>query len=117
MYYNTRYKRTGNLFNKPFRAKHITDDTYLQHVVGYVHLNPAERKEPGFKKGKVHDRAELVSYLETYEFSSLQDYRGSNRPERAILDSVTSKTIQNIRTTKLLDYAVGYYKEFAESEN
>jgi|SRR5690606_37415283 len=37
---NKRYNRTGNLFQRPFKRKIITDDTYLRELVVYIHLNP-----------------------------------------------------------------------------
>lgn len=32
MYFNIKYQRTGNLFIKPFRSKHIADDIYIQRA-------------------------------------------------------------------------------------
>src|SRR3989338_8093959 len=51
MYFNIKYERSGGLFTRPFRARHIADDRYFQHVVSYIHLNPAELFERGWKEG------------------------------------------------------------------
>src|SRR3989344_5845137 len=38
-YFNNRYKRSGTLFQGPFKAKHIDSNEYLLHVSTYVNLN------------------------------------------------------------------------------
>jgi len=37
---NKRYERTGSLFERPFKRKIITEDTYLRDLAVYIHLNP-----------------------------------------------------------------------------
>ena len=39
-YFNTRYKRHGSLFERPFKRKLIDNETYLKQVVIYIHNNP-----------------------------------------------------------------------------
>lgn len=38
--FNNKYKRTGSLFEKPFRRKQITNENYLKHLVYYINHNP-----------------------------------------------------------------------------
>lgn len=69
MYFNRKYKRVGTLYQDRFKATHITNDSYLQHISRYIHLNPRE-------------------YL-TWEYSSLPFYLGKKqadwvRPERVL---------------------------------
>jgi REP element-mobilizing transposase RayT len=87
MYFNEKYERVGSLFVGPFRSKHINSDPYVRRVTQYIHLNPAEMFEAGWKKGKVKNFAKLERNLLTYQFSSLPDYSGSHRPEKSILDT------------------------------
>ena len=94
MYFNSKYERTGNLFVKPFRAKHVNDDRYLQHVTRYVHLNPAELYEPGWKDGVVGDKGNLIKKLLEYPYSSLPDHLGTERPFRNILAPEAFSLIQ-----------------------
>lgn len=61
MYYNNRYKASGRLFQGPFRASHIDNDTYLAHISRYIHLNPRTYK--------------------TYYWSSLRYYIGKDSSE------------------------------------
>lgn len=37
---NKKYNRHGALFERPFRRKEITDETYFQNVITYIHNNP-----------------------------------------------------------------------------
>ena len=42
MYFNKRYKRVGYLFQGPYRAVLIENESYLLHLSRYIHLNPIE---------------------------------------------------------------------------
>jgi len=87
MYFNNKHKRIGNVFIKPFRAKHITNDRYLRRIRQYIHLNAAELFEPGWKQGKVFNLANLEKRLQEYRYTSIPDYYQSHpRAERNILD-------------------------------
>ena len=41
-YFNKKYDRVGPLFQGIFKASRICDESYLLHVVDYIHLNPTE---------------------------------------------------------------------------
>lgn len=113
MYFDRKHGRIGNLMVKPFRSKHIGDDRYLRHVVQYVHLNPAELFEYGWKKGKVRNMAALEKYLLGYNFSSLLDYFGDKRPEGAILDKEAYDLFRHDlpKFREVLGEAAAYYVE------
>ena len=38
--FNKAYKRTGGLFENPFKRIVIDDETYLRQLVAYIHFNP-----------------------------------------------------------------------------
>lgn len=87
MYFNEKYDHVGNVFIKPFRAKHISSDEYLRRVRQYIHLNPAELFEPRWKEGKVQNLYTLETKLQNYFYTSIPDYYQPNgRIEKAILD-------------------------------
>ncbi len=113
-YFNLRNERIGNLFVKPFRSKHISDDQYLQRVLQYIHLNPAELFEPGWKKGRVRNFPLLKQKLLAYPYSSFIDYYSTEvRPKRAILDEeAMSFFTDNQSIEKMLAEATEYYAEF-----
>src|SRR3990167_226271 len=46
-YFNNKNKRSGSLFQGPFKAKHIDSNEYLLHVSVYVNLNDKQKGELG----------------------------------------------------------------------
>lgn len=61
MYFNRKYKRVGPVFQSRYRASHITQDNYLEHISRYIHLNPLK--------------------WEHYPYSSLKYYVNNSAPE------------------------------------
>jgi len=57
-YFNLKYKRTGHIYESRYKAVRIDQNSYLQHVSRYIHLNP-----------RVWER---------YKYSSLRYYRNEN---------------------------------------
>ncbi len=55
-YYNKVYKRTGSLFEHPFRRIKITSESHLKYLVYYIHHNPVHH---GFCE-------EMVEYPSSY---------------------------------------------------
>lgn len=45
MYFNKKYKRSGPLFESRYKASLIADDSYLEHITRYIHLNPRHWQE------------------------------------------------------------------------
>ncbi len=41
-YYNTKYQRSGHIFQGPYRAVHVEDNDQLLYLSAYVHRNPRE---------------------------------------------------------------------------
>lgn len=88
MYFNKGRQRTGNLFVRPFRSKHVCDDNYLRKVIQYIHLNPVELFEPRWKDGVVPASSDLAQEILAYPYSSFPDFEDSAaRPARSILDA------------------------------
>lgn len=115
MYFNIKNERVGNLFVKPFRSKHVDDDRYFKYVTQYIHLNPMDIFEPGWKKGKIKNLKELEKNLRNYRYSSLQDYCGVDRPEKNILDQETIEWLKNELPPlkEIVPEAIEYYKELS----
>ena len=113
MYFNEKHGRTGNLFIKPFRSKHIHSDSYLRRVAQYIHLNPIELFEPSWKEGKVKKMHTLERNLLAYPFSSLPDYFDVRRFERNILDNGAVDLIRDNLPTlgATLSEVRAYYEE------
>jgi putative transposase len=73
-YFNKQYDRVGPLFQSRYKSVPIQDDIQLHTVFAYVHTNPIELVEPGWKKFKVKDREKAIEYLGNYKWSSYKDY-------------------------------------------
>lgn len=109
MYFNIKYEHVGNVFIKPFRSKHITDDRYLKQVAQYIHFNAAEIFEPEWKSGKIQNMQNLERQLKTYQYSSLFDYSGGKRPESKILNQKTKKLLKKTRSLESVIHEAAVY--------
>lgn len=78
-YFNTKYERSGSLFQSMFKAVRIEDDEQLIHVCRYIHLNPLTSFE-----------LKNVGELEYYPWSSYKDYT-----KNQLESSVTTQTVLN----------------------
>jgi len=59
---NKRFDRVGPLFQGPFAAIHVDEESYLLHLTRYIHLNPVA--------------AAFVKRPEDWEYSSYREYVG-----------------------------------------
>jgi putative transposase len=80
IYFNSKYKRVGPLFQGIYKAVLISNDQYLLHLSRYIHLNPLKCYPP----------------LRTI-YSSYQCYLGTNRiswlkPEDILVHFKTAQT-------------------------
>lgn len=90
MYFNKKYQRTGGLFERPFKAKHVADDDYLKYLFAYIHLNPVKIKDETSWNGKRIAKPETAKvFLDTYRFSSYGFYLKQSRPENIIIGPTT----------------------------
>jgi putative transposase len=87
MYFNIKYQRQGALFGGPFKSKLIgVDDAYMQYLLGYIHLNPLDIEFSGWKQNLDRPTEEMKEFLESYRYSSYQEYLGEERSENSLLD-------------------------------
>lgn len=75
-YFNKQYKRVGPLFQSRYRIVSIDTDEQLQVAFTYVHTNPIELLEPGWKAFQVKDPQRALQKLQEYRWSSYRDYIG-----------------------------------------
>lgn len=80
MYFNKKYQRTGALFQGRFQAEHAGEDTYLNYLFSYIHLNPVKY----LIKDKKFDLAK--ENIKKFKYSSYLDYMGVVREEACILN-------------------------------
>lgn len=60
MYFNRKYSHSGAVFESRFKCSRITQQSYLEHISRYIHMNPDD--------------------WENYPYSSLKNYLGSTDP-------------------------------------
>ncbi len=86
MYFNTKYKRSGSLFEGPFRATHVNNDEYLKYLFAYIHLNPIKMIDSNWKEYGISNLPATKQYLNEYSYSSYLDYIKENREEGVVLN-------------------------------
>ncbi len=77
-YFKNKYgiKLRGHFFQDRFSATLIENDEQLRVVFTYIHTNPVELVEPGWKDLKVEDEKRAIEFLKSYKWSSYLDYLG-----------------------------------------
>ena len=74
-YFNTKYQRTGHLFESAYQIVPITDNNQLLYVSAYVHKNPVE----------------IAGDYQNYQWSSFQDYTVKNRWDKLLDQEIISE--------------------------
>ncbi len=85
-YINTKYKRTGSLFEGRFKSVHIVDDIQAKYLFSYIHLNPIKLFQKSWKEEGIYNKVGALSFLDKYKWSSYHDYLLKNRIESKLLD-------------------------------
>jgi REP element-mobilizing transposase RayT len=85
MYFNTKYYRTGTLFEGRYKSEHVAEDRYLKYLFAYIHLNPVKLFQNDWREVGLHDRPGAQAFLDSYPYSSHLDGK-TLRPESAILN-------------------------------
>ncbi len=110
MYFNSKHDRVGNLFVKPFRSRRIGTDRYLQRVVQYIHLNPAELYEPRWKEGIVKNMQALERKLVEYQYGSLSVH--ARRPKiHPIVSNAIFELVETFSLSRMVEDARAYHRE------
>jgi len=66
-YFNKKYKRSGSLFESRYKASMISDESYLEHISRYIHLNPRHWQD--------YEYSSLPYYLQRDEVSWIRPKR------------------------------------------
>ncbi len=77
-YFNIKNERSGSLFQGKYKFVRIEDDEQLNYIPYYIHFNPAELVDSGWKEKKVQDSQKVFDFLKSYRWSSLRDYLGQD---------------------------------------
>lgn len=88
VYFNKKYKRVGPLFQGRYKAVDIKSDEQLNTVFSYIHTNPIELVERGWKEMGVSNISNANKALDSWKWSSYRDYTGTKN-----FPSVTSRDL------------------------
>jgi len=86
MYFNTKHERSGPLFTRPFRSKHVDSDEYLRWLFSYILLNPLDIHQKNWKEQGLKNKRAAKIFLKEYPYSSFFDL-ARRRPESIILST------------------------------
>ncbi|MFH1462618.1 MAG: transposase [bacterium] len=75
-YFNKKHQRFGSLFQRPFKVVHIKSDNQLLTVINYIHLNPIDLIEFGWKEKGISNPQRVLEFLESFPWSSYSYYLG-----------------------------------------
>ena len=98
-YFNTRYKRTGPLFESRFRSSLITDDNYLQHITRYIHLNPRQWRDYEYSSLPYYLQRDTVSWLRPDRILEL--FESPSEYESFVADYEENKKLMDILKKEL----------------
>lgn len=87
MFFNVKYQRRGALFGGAFKSKLIgNDDNYMRQMFAYIHLNALDIEFSGWENNINKSSIEMKNFLESYRYSSYEDYVGEDRVEKNIIN-------------------------------
>jgi len=86
-YFNTKYNKSGHLFQGPYKAVHIEDNRQLLYLSTYIHRSPRELSEWKDKEA-------------IYPWSSLCDYTGKGRWGALLKKDIIISQFKNISEYK-----------------
>ena len=75
-YFNQKYERVGTLFQGKFKAAHVQEEPHFLYLPYYIHLNPLDLYEAGWREQRVGDTDKALAFLDSYRWSSYLDYIG-----------------------------------------
>ncbi|KKT61863.1 MAG: Transposase [Candidatus Giovannonibacteria bacterium GW2011_GWA2_44_26] len=78
-YFNTLHDRSGNLFQGAFKVVEINKGNQFKYIPLYIHMNPLDLVEGGWKENGIKDLKKGLNFLKNYRWSSLRNYMGEKR--------------------------------------
>lgn len=88
LYFNSKYKRTGSLFEGKFKSVHIENDNQAKYLFSYIHLNPVKLIQKDWKEKGINDIQKSLNFLSNYKWSSYLDHRDIKRKGYKILNLI-----------------------------
>ena len=73
-FFNEKHNRSGYLWQGRYKKILVERDNYFHYIPHYIHLNPLDLQYPMWREGGVVDCASALGFLDSYRWSSYQDY-------------------------------------------
>jgi len=121
-YFNEQNDRTGVLFQGKSKIILIQDYAHFLYLPFYIHLNPLDLFDPGWREYGIKNTNEAIAFLEEYRWSNYRDIIGKGNQEFA--DSTNKECFFEIFETNEKKYKKDFeewvkgrgYKETQEFE-
>lgn len=117
VYFNKKYDRSGYVFQGRFKAVVVQKEGQFLHLSRYIHLNPVDLIESGWKEEGIKDWQKTHEFLENYRWSSYPDWIGKKNFS-SVLDL---KGVEGVfegpdRYKRFMgEWAVGYYGKIKQA--
>jgi len=109
-YFNTKYNRTGSLFEGRFKSVHIDDEPQAMYLFAYIHLNPIKLIQYNWKENGIGNISEAIQFLKSYKWSSLIDYLKIDRKENKILNKQNFLSFINNKDS-IIEEAINFFNK------
>ncbi len=98
-YFNERYERSGALFQGRTKRVLIDSDPHFLHMLHYIHLNPLDMipESKNWREGTIKNAARALAHLESYRWSSYQDYCGTRNFPSILTTSLFEDVLGNVK--------------------
>lgn len=74
MYFNTKYQRSGVLFQGKTKSQHVHSDAYLRYLQYYIDYNPLDLLIPKWKENGIPHKQKALEFLREYRWHKKGDY-------------------------------------------
>lgn len=102
-YFNLSHKRKGPLWESKFKSVLVNNDEQLNHLVRYVHLNPATAK--------------IIDKPENWLYSSYSEYLGRMKSNLSICQFDDILNIEPKSYRKFVNDQISYQRELSKIKN
>lgn len=82
-YFNEQNERSGVLFQGRSKIIQVQKEVHFLYLPFYIHLNPLDLFQPGWKEDGIKDVEGAMKFLEEYRWSNYRDIVGSGNGEFA----------------------------------
>lgn len=98
-YFNKKYRRSGSLFESRYKASVISDESYLEHISRYIHLNPRNWRDYEYSSLPYYLQRDEVSWIRPDRIRNI--FSGPDEYLDFVSDYVEQKKLMDILKQEL----------------